>query len=150
MKIYSRWRLTFDPGGLNLVVLNFGDYLEAEIEPTLAREAEVAPLIGAIAPFLRPMGNNSHQLEFLVYRSASTDLEARTIMMDSLCAIDDLGKKPLRMQVADDAGLRTDRYWQWSDAIVRSHSVKREVEAAKPRYFLKFSITAVRCARINP
>lgn len=150
MKIYSRWRLTFDPGGLNLVILQFGDYLEGEIEPSLAREAEVVPLIGSAAPFLRPMGNNSYQMEYLVYRRATTDLAARSLMMDSLCAIDDLGKKPLRMQVMDDAGLRTDRYWQWSEAIVRSHAVKREVEAAKPRYYLKFNITAVRCARFNP
>ena len=149
MKIYSRWRLTFDPGGIALVILQFGDYLEAELEPALSREAEVVPLIGSIAPFLRPMGNNSYQLEYLVYRSSNSDVAARTNMMDSLCAIDDLGKKPLRLQLANDAGLLTDRYWQWSEAIVRSHAVKREVEAAKPRYLFKFNITAVRCARVN-
>ena len=150
MKIKSRWKLTFDPAGTALVLLAFDDLIAGELEWELGRQAEVVPLIGAAAPFLRPMGNNTYQLEVTVYKTGASDLIARTAIMDSLKSIDDLGKKPLRIQVATEDGIVTDRYWQFAQALVRSHKPVREVASSKARYALKYSITATQLTRTNP
>lgn len=150
MKILSRWKLTWDPGtGGAKVLLDFGDLIDEELHWKLGRHVEVVPLAAAAAPFIRPAGNNSYNLDFTVYKTEETDSAARTDIMDELRTVDDLAKKPLRLQIATEAGVVTNRYWQFSSAAIREMEVWRVTESSKPRFAQRFSIVAVTLNRVN-
>lgn len=143
MKIASRWKIVFDPTGTPKTLLDHGQYIDQELAWNLNRAAEVIQLAEASAPFLRPMGNNVYTLDFTVYPAKSTDNLARVEVMDALAAVDNYGKKPLRIYAGTEAGINSLPYWQFASAIVRSFAPKREMVAGRPRYAMRYSITAV-------
>lgn len=149
MKIASRWKLTHDPDGAGTVLLNYGDYLDAELDIGLERTVEVRPLAAAAAPFIRPAGNNVYVFEFTCYNVASSDSNARQAMMNTLMSTDDLGKKPLRLRIANEEGEEAPHYYQWGAAAVRGCSVVRDLDSSRPRWGRKYTIVATTLTRNN-
>ena len=114
MKIASNWRVTFDPSGTPLVLLAYGDEIEGEPRWPLGRGLEVVPIVDGAAPFLRPTGNSSVNLRIDIYKPETTDALARAAVLDSLIAINLLGRKPLKIEVY---GV-TDRYWLFANCYI--------------------------------
>ena len=150
MKIASRWKLTFDPTGTPLVLLNLGEMIDAELEWKLSRAVEIVPLAAAAAPFIRPAGNNVYAVDFTVYRVNASDELGRRSLMDALGSTDDLGKKPLRVSLGNEAGAISDYYYQFANAIVRGLDTFRTMEGARVRTAYRYAITATKLSKVTP
>lgn len=150
MKILSRWKLTFDPGGVPRVLLDLTDLIENEMQWKLNRAVEVVPVLSAAAPFIRPAGNNSYTIDFTVYRGGyGSDAGSRTAIMDTLATVDNLGKKPLRVQLGNEAGLVTGVYWQFQQSIIREMDAYKMVEGSRLRIGTRYVITATNLVKVN-
>ena len=149
MKVLSRWKLIFDPSGTPKTLIDLGDLIEEELAWKLARNVEVVPLAASAAPFIRPANNNSYSLDFTVYKLASTDALSRQAIMDSLKSVDDLGKKPLRIWLGDESGTITSSYYQFANAIIRSHDAYRILDGSKIRTAFSYSITATSLSKVT-
>ena len=148
MKVLSRWQLTFDPDGESpKVLIAFGDLLDDELDWDLSRSIEVVPLAAAAAPFIRPAGNNAYALDFTVYKTSDTDEAARKAVMDVLRTTDDLGKKPLRLEIATESGPVTSYYNQFANAAIRQLKAKRDLDSSRPRHGRRYSIIATKLTK---
>ena len=137
-RIYSNWKITFDPyGAAPLVLLNFGDDIEGEIRFPLRKSMEIVEITEAEAPFLRLKGNTHCEFAFEVYEVGATDAAARQAVLDALLETETLGKKPLKIEVN---GL-TDRYWLFSSSVVQEVEPTRFLETAKPRLSKRYGVT---------
>ena len=146
MKIASNWKLRFDPAGDNIVILDFGQYVDQEFPWKLAMNCDVVPIVDGAAPFLRKGGNAVVTLEFKTYSALAYDKYARRDMMRSLMDIAALGKKPLRVEVYD----LPDRYWQFAQCVISTAAPRREVEATKARWEQSYSIVATNLTQTGP
>ena len=146
MKIESNWRITFDPGGTPLVLLAYGDEIEGEPRYPLGRGLEVVALLDAAAPFLRPTGNSSVTLTLDIYKPAASDAAARAEVLDSLIAIDLLGRKPLKLEVL---GI-TDRYWQFANCFIATFDPGRSPEGMPNTAVKTYTLTCTGFSRVGP
>lgn len=146
MNILSNWKLTYDPAGTPLVLLDVGWKVAGELRFPLKRGLEVVDLAEAAAPFLRPAGNSVVTIQFEVFKDESLDKTARQAVMESLIAVNALGKKPLRIEIS---GI-TDRYWQFSNAYLHEHNPARYLEAPVARRVLGYTITATGLTQVGP
>ena len=149
MKIVSRWKLTHDPNGSPTVILNLGDLIDDELDFDLKRSVQVRPLAAAPAPFIRMGGNNMYVFEFSRFLAQPTDAEAREEMCDLMVSMDDLPKKPLRLQIGNEEGLITGFYYQWANAAVRGARIKRDLDSSRARWGTRYSIVATKFTRTN-
>jgi hypothetical protein len=115
----SPWKLSY--GATPLVILDFGERLDDEIDWGGQRQAEVISLVDSSAPFLRDSKNLTYRIRFTVQRDSGTDVQSRTAMLDGLIAW--AGKTPDVLKV-QAAGIATFPYWQFSRAIWTAHSAK--------------------------
>ena len=88
MNVYSNWKLTFDPAGTPLVILDYGADIDSELRLPLAKGVEAVDLPGSGVPFLRVLGNNRYAIKFRVFTPTSVDTTARAAMMDSLFLVE--------------------------------------------------------------
>jgi len=142
----SNWKFTFDPAGAALVWLDYGQLIADEPRWSLAKGLEQVPLPGGSAPFLRPSGNSVFQVAFETYQDETLDRIARVRVLESLMDVADLGRKPLRVQIAD----QTDRYYQFASAYVTQHDPGRFMESAKARMFKGWTIVATGLSQVGP
>lgn len=144
-KVSSNWKFTFDPAGVSpVVLLAYGDLTEGEVRFPYRRSLEVIDITEGAAPFLRLNGNAAVTIEFERYTIETDDKTARQAIMDSLLAIDALGKKPLRVEIS---GI-TDRYWQFANAVIHIHEPSRWLESARARVCKRYTITATGLAEV--
>lgn len=147
-KIASRWKLTFDPAVSALVLLDFGDYMDSELSWQLGRNVEVVNIAGSEAPFLRMGLNNSFSLDFTVYKTLASDREARSEMMDAMMAYDGLDKKPLKIQMSDDAGTYTGHYFQLAVCALRAFAPRKIEEGRVTRIAKRFSLVGTTLTKV--
>ncbi len=146
MNTVSSCKMTFDPAGTPLVLVDYGDEIPQVQKPALRKGLEVAPLIDALAPFLRVTDNNTHQFRIDVFKDETTDALAWQRIFEGLVAAQALGKKPLRVQVL---GI-TDRYWQYAEAGITDHAPERISDFGLARYLKSYSVTAVTLTQVGP
>ena len=137
-KISSNWKITFDPDGSPVVLVNVGDIMDGELRFPMKRGLEVVEILEGEAPFLRPTRNIATTLDISVEEVAATDADARVALMGSLTSVENLGKKPLKIEVS---GI-TDRHWEFSNSYIENVDSVRLVESAKPRIIKTYQITA--------
>lgn len=144
--IKSNWKLTFDPGGTPLVLLDYGNLVEGEVFPAMSKPAEVTPLAGASAPFIRDLGNRSFRLGFAVILDAADDKAMRQEMMTSLVTVGPLARKVLKVQIN---GI-TDRYWKYANAFITEHSPEPVVTSAGARVKKRYTVIATEFSQVGP
>jgi len=144
--LLSNWKLTFDPAGTPLVLLDYGAKIAGELRFPLRRGLEVVDLVGASEPFLRATGNSVVSLQFEVFKDETLDKTARQSVMESLIAVNMRTRKPLKIQVY---GI-TDRYWQFANAYVNEHNPGRYLEAPTARLVKGYTITCTGLAQVGP
>lgn len=137
-KIASNWKITFDPDGSPVVLVNVGDIIDGELRFPMKRGLEVVEITDGDAPFLRPTRNIATTLDISVEEIALTDKDARVALMGSLTSVEGLGKKPLKIEVS---GI-TDRHWEFANSYIENVTPERLVESAKPRILKTYQITA--------
>jgi len=146
MKIESCWRLTFDPTGTPLVLVAYGDELEGEPRWPLGRGLEVVPLVDSVWPFLRPTGNGSVSLRIDLCKAEASDAESRAAVLDSLIAINLLGKKPLKIEVL---GI-TNRYWIFANCCIPNFDPSIYLDGAPASHLKSYTLTCTGFSRMGP
>lgn len=135
----SNWNLTYDPAGTPLVLVAFDALLESdELEPQLDKTVEIVGLVDSAAPFLRVGKNAVVNFSIRVISEAVSDADSRAAMLDSLIAAQTATKKPLRLEVAGFP----DRYWQFANATVKSHTPRRLLAHPAPAMVTQWDIVA--------
>ena len=140
MNVASSWKLTHDPEGDPLVLVNYGQEINEELGWTLERACEVVPLTDSDDPFLNPDGNALYPLEIYVFSDVATDKASRFAMMQGLISYRDLPKEPLRVEID---GYLDGRYHQFGASWIKIYAPRHLVEFAG-RYGKKLSIIATK------
>jgi hypothetical protein len=140
MNILSNWKLTYDPAGTPLVLLDYGAELADEPDFSLRRGLEVVSIPYGV-PFLRPTKHDVYDVAIAIMHSSASDAEARRDMLNQLSDRYSLTSRvPMRLEARDMATV----YHQWSAAFIHSASVKRLVTQGIPSgWLLRYSFTAV-------
>lgn len=133
----SLWKLTLDPAGTPLVILDTGDALGDELRFSVNKGLEVVDLENSDSPFLRPRKNAVWQLEFERRIIAATDIAARAALLDWQIALGSYGKKALKCEYTGE-----NDYWTFANAFLTNARTWRKVEDKSPAYVLGVSITA--------
>lgn len=149
MMTQSRWRLTHDPGGTPFVLLDFDDWIDDELVPEVLSQFSVTPLAAGAAPFIRDEKNVSYNLNFTAMENFNTEAGARRTIMNRLITIGALTKKPLRVQIAGDAGLITEVYWQFQVAAIRAGVPRRVYRVSGFYVSTKYTILATTLLRVG-
>ena len=139
MPVISNWKLTLDPHGTPLVLLNIGDKIQDELSFPAKLGLEVVDLTDSEDPFLRPSGNNVVNISWEIWADEATDLLASQNVLNSLITVLKLGRKPLRIEIY---GI-TDRYWQFANAFITEHEPRRRLESPKARAAKVYAATCV-------
>ena len=151
MKVQSIWKLTYDPASAAIVMLDFGDYMEEELDFPLSRGVQVIPLVNGTAPFLRVTGNAAVQIKVARYQTVAAygswgaDIAAREEVMDKLIAFAATDKKILRVQL----NTFTDHYWEFANCVVSGVETRRILESPVGRVLSVFSLTCTGLSKKN-
>ena len=146
MKIASNWRITFDPAGTPLVLLAYGDEIEGEPRWPLGRGLEIVPLVDSGWPFLRPSGNATVTLSLDIYKPAASDAAARAEVLDSLLAVHQLARAPLKIEVL---GI-TDRYWQFAKCCIPTFNPGYFLDGLPNQHVKNYQLTCTGFSRVGP
>ena len=141
--ISSNWKLTYNPAGTPLVILNFGDKLDDELRFGFATGVDVVPLVDSFVPFLRATGNGVFQISFRRLLSQSSDKLARGAVLDWLLDNDALTKAPLKIEIQSG----TYATYQFTSAVITQHETQRILDSPECRYAVDFQITAAGLTR---
>jgi len=113
--IPSSWKLTFDPGGTPIVLLDIGERLAAQVEWGSRRGSQVVPLVRGDAPFLFDGRNTVVQISFeKVAAENGTRADTLKGVIRAMMAHTSLSKKPLRIEAEGVP----ECYWQAAAATV--------------------------------
>jgi len=129
--ISSCYKLTYDPAGTPVVILDYGDRIGDELEYALAKTVEVISLVDAAAPFIRVGKNAATSFSIMRAVDSPTDHEARAAILNSIVDAQTATKKPLKIEVL---GYTDGRYWQFANATITTHKAKRYLETPKARW----------------
>ncbi len=135
----SNWKLTFDPSGTPLVILAYGQMIDAELAWTLQATCEEVEPVDSEDLFLRDGRIRRYALAVKTYTTESLDLTARVNAMQSLIAVSALTRKPLRLEIQ---GHTPGKYWQWSSSFIKAHAPLRVLESNKARWSRQWDIVA--------
>ncbi|MEO5914871.1 MAG: hypothetical protein ABIS50_11600 [Luteolibacter sp.] len=141
MRHASEWKLTFDPDGTPLVLVDYGQEIDNELSIALERACELVPLLEA-DPFIRDEESQSHSFSVKVYTYQTLDKYARRDALNSLISTAALGKKPLKVEVNGIGG-----YWQYANSWLRTLMPMIDLDADAPCYFKQYNIVAVGFSR---
>ena len=146
-RLKSNWKLTHDPTGTPVVILDYGDWLADELEIDLRRLAEVIELAESVEPHLRDRGNVSGSLRFTLVAEEegdTADADARAASLDALLDAMARGKAPLRL----DALGKEDAYYLFSQAICISSAPAMLRHPALARWQQRVEITVAGMSKI--
>jgi hypothetical protein len=138
----SFWKLTLDPSGTPLVILNIGDLLDNELKFTLQKGMEVINLEDSSAPFLRSRRNAVYQIEFERRILAASVEDARSEVLGWPISLSDYGKKPLKCEFSGE-----NDYWTFANAFITSATTHYKIGNRDPALMLNVSITAASLTR---
>lgn len=150
MNIASRWKITYDPAGYNVVLVDNGQQIDAEIPWTVERPMEVVPLVDSAVPFIRPSGNASFRIDFTAFEVQGSDYNARFEAMAWLEYWQNLPKRPLKVQFGVAAGgVYGFPHFMFSSCLISSFQTTRIIESGKPILAKKYSIIAAGLTRVT-
>lgn len=113
MHLLSHWKLTHDPTGTPVVILDYEDEIQDEPTISLRRGLNVIEIPYG-TPFLQPTAQDVYEVSLTIIKGAASDALARRDMLAALTdRWDQLAKKPLRLEIR----YQTDRYHQWASAF---------------------------------
>lgn len=139
MKIASEYKLTFDPAGLNKVLLDYDELVDRELQWPLRRALSVTAIAESDHVFLRPGGNGAYQIGFTVERTAATDALSRVAMINHLTDwVESAGKGVLKVEIRGVA----DRSYQFASSYITDFEVGRVVDSGAAEYEIRVGITA--------
>lgn len=141
--ITSNWKMTYNPAGTPLVILDFQDKIEEEPRFGFATGVDVVPLVDSDVPFLRATGNGVFEISFRRLLSQASDKLARGAALDWLLDNDTLDKAPLKIEILDG----TYATYQFAAAVISRHETQRIISSPLCRYALDFQITAAGLTR---
>lgn len=139
MNQISEWKLTFDPAGTPLVLLDLTSELDGDVDWGMDRVFSLTPLVRGAAPILRDGKNVSASIRFTVFSDTTTDAASRSAMLAAMIVALTPGTKPLQVEAL---GV-TDRYWTFATALVTSIKPARGVIVPPGRRATTYNITAV-------
>lgn len=141
--ISSPWKLSFGTSS-PVVILDYAEKLEDEIDWGGTRQAEVINLVDSAAPFLRDAKNLVYKIRFTVQRDSGTDIQSRTAMLDGLITWAGKTRDILKVQAY---GIATFPYWQFSGAIVTATTFKGRT-VGLGRNYTTYEITATGLSKV--
>ena len=112
--IASPWKITLSPASSPLVLLDFGERVNDEIEWGISKINEVIALTRSAAPLLQNLDNRSYQIAFEIQRSQTTDLLNAAAILDELIA---WGARDIAELKIERSGI-TAHYWKFTQAVV--------------------------------
>ncbi len=118
--IASPWKITLSPASSPLVLLDYNNRVNDEIEWGLSKIVEVIPLTRSAAPLIQNLDNRSYQIAFEVQRSHSTDAELAAAVLDDLIA---WGARDVAELKIERAGITT-HYWKMTQAALTAMNGK--------------------------
>lgn len=142
--IASPWKITLAPASSPLVLLDYGDRVNDEIDWGLAKMVEVIPLTRSASPVIQNLDNRSYQIAFEVQRSHSTDAALAAAVLDDLIA---WGARDVAVLKIERAGITT-HYWQMSQAAITAMNGKSRT-VGKFLRTTKVQITAAGLSKIT-
>lgn len=141
--ITSNWRMTYDPAGTPLVILDFQDKIDEEPRFGFQTGVDVVPLLASDLPLLRATGNGVFDISFRRLLSQSSDTLAREEVLEWLVNNAARGKAPLQIEILDG----TYATYQFSAAVIVQHETQRIITSPFCRYAISFQITAAGLTR---
>ncbi len=144
--IISNWKLTLDPASTAVVLVNIGDKLVDEIEWGMSREVLVEPLVRSDTPFLDDGGNASVSIGYARYDDSDTDALSRQALLAAMLTAFATDPKILKIEVS---GV-TDRYWQFSAALVTSYKPGRYLNSSRSRRITSCNLLAAGMTQVGP
>lgn len=112
--VRSSWKLTWDPSGTPVVLVDIGDRMVAEIPWPSDRGGEVVELPDAAAPFLRDSGNRVITISYeRIEPGSGSHASVCKAIMARLIQHGTLDKKPVKIEAAGVA----DVYWLAAAAL---------------------------------
>lgn len=145
MNLTSTWKLTLDPAGTPVVLLDYDQELAEDLSWPFKRGSEVVTLEDNSAVFLRDRKAHVYTLGFTVFKDESTDAAARRGIMTGLIAAAAMTKKPLKVEAL---GV-TDVYWLFSSCLVTDHDPQSVVLFPLPRIQRAYRITATGLSQVT-
>ena len=142
--IASPWKITLSPAASPLVMLDFSDRVNDEIDWGLSKIVEVIPLTRSAAPLLQNQDNRSYQFGYEVQRTHSTDAELAAGILDDLIA---WGARDVAELKIERAGLTT-HYWKMTQAAITAINGKSRT-VGKFLRTTKVQITAAGLVKIT-
>lgn len=142
--IASTWKITLSPASSPLVLLDFGDRVDDEIDWGLSKIVEVVPLTRSASPLLQNLDNRSYQISFEVQRTHSTDAALAAAVLDDLIA---WGARDVAELKIERAGI-TSHYWKMTQAALTAMNGKSRTVGNFLRT-TKVSITAAGLVKIT-
>lgn len=148
-QVRSSWRLTYDPAGTPVVLLDIDDRLASEIRWGSTRGGETVALLDSAAPFLRDSGNRAVSVSFERMEPSTTHAALCKAVMARLISHGGLVKKPLKIEAKGVA----ECHWLASACLVPMVEpgilVKGKAEMAT-RYSLVFASIAEVDTELDP
>ena len=144
--ISSCYKLTYDPAGTPVVLLNYGDKIEAELEFPLEKSVEVVQLVDSAAPFVRVSKNAVVNVSLGRALDAASDKEARAAVLAALILAQTATKKPLKIEVLG----YSDRYWTFANATLKSSKVRRYLNTPQARWVQTFDFICTGLIQTGP
>ena len=97
--VRSSWKLTWDPDGTPVVLLDIGDRIAAEVPWPSERGAEVVDVVDAAAPFLRDSGNQAISISYeRIEAGTGSHASVCKAIMARLIQHGTLAKKPVKIE----------------------------------------------------
>lgn len=118
--IASPWKITLSPASSPLVVLDYGERLEDELDYGLSKMVEVIPLTRSAAPLLQNLDNRSYQISFEIQRKQTTDALNAAAVLDELIA---WGARDVAELKIERSGITT-HYWKMTQAAITTMNGK--------------------------
>jgi hypothetical protein len=136
--IRSVWKITFNPGGSAVVLVDYDDLIDQELGISLAAACEVIEPVDSANAYFRDGQTRTFTTSIKVYKTETLDVDARVAAMNSLLAAASYTKAPLRIQINGFSG----HYWQFSSAFIKGHAPLREILSGRARWSKVWDIVA--------
>lgn len=136
--IYSRHKLTFSPAVSPTVLLDYGNWIDADLTLQLQSGFEVIDPIDSAAAFIRDMKVRKFFAAVTTYTESTLDKDALVAAMHSLITVQAFGKAPLRVEIQGHAG----HYWQFSTCGITTHAPVRVTKSNRAFWSRTYNIVA--------
>jgi hypothetical protein len=133
--VKSNWKITYDPSGAPLVLVDFGAKIGEEIEIPWTQLVQDSKRLRAANAKYFGRGNVENGLTFSVFKDHANDATARNWMLTHAIALPALVTKTLKLEVAGSGG------FLMAEAVIRSAPSRMVTAAPVARTMTTYTIT---------